>query len=1587
MDNSASASLRLPQSCCVILKRCPFASDFWIANRFGLFTFKSTIFNLANALCLGLEWYQGTKNMPIIEFISPLISKGIDNPAAIANKGFPYRDIADPRRLEELVYSIFEAKITKGTLSGFDKVSLMSGVRDMGRDCALFQHGILKGMIQCKKYQKSISKTDFGEEIVKYVLYSLLEPQLIPDARDFTYYIAATGGFVRDCSDLIDEFNIRICQEPDLNNWMQKLLLNPTLSDLKIADVDGKVKDILKQIKVLKIHSQDLDAYLMEQECRHLISLFFEVRTVTDNAEIEALRSDFSGYFNRELNESGIREELSRGSSALSHQRNEFDDIPDSHIPRSETAELLQWIKTVPEKDKFGNELNLCVLAGNAGMGKTVILKDLYEQLKVEGIAVLGLKADRLYAASLPQLQGLIGISLPLFDFIEQCKQRFVNTVIIIDQIDALSQTMSSDRNFLTVYKSLIDNYAHDASVRIVFSVRFFDLYYDPSLRQYKNIKTISVKPLAKEQVLEQLKKIGVFRERVSVKLMELLCTPNHLNVFSRIADALPTDESIISIQGLYTELWRQKVLSIPANSGLEIKRVKKLLYKIAKEMFKAQRISLNVHLFEEDSREISFLESQRLLKREGQQIQFFHQTFYDFVFAKRFVEKGDDLISYIKLQEQSIFVRSAVKMIMGYLRDFDFESYISILSKLLNDKEIFFHFRHMSLLTLASLESPEKSEVDLIEGCLSKSFLLSGLFFQQVRSVVWFDELLVRGSLDLLTTPLEKKAHLFEDLDEDPLEWEAQFGFAHWAATRLLIAHMNNSNPLAWDFAERVTDQALLRNLAFGLNLWEHPGALQLLGRCEDFINKDQFGFYSVLEKMAKTHPQVVIDKMQFLISTRKTVENGEQRERESVLKKLAGIAPEKLIDLLFVTVSAKFNKRNILNDTLISDYTFDRIDLREEEHLDSREFLYRLLAICLRRAAAKNDPEFLAFVKKHGRSKQKAVLRLIIFALKSNEGEFQSVVYNLFLYLQECGHIKLRDDFGVEYRELLESAFPLLGVEMQDYICNAILNLKVGDEIWIDKGWDKPVRRGKFGLSKYVYLCRLPRERVFADTLLKRSFLELERKFVGYKDTSNLGSVMAGMVTRPLPAKAYQNMTKKEWIKSFRKYASERDPFSGDYLKGGLEEHTWGFRDAVKSCSSEMIFDIIETVISDTSIPVQYAISGLLGLSEQETDRQRCIYLLKKVIAESNYDGWFWACADIAGNLVGGEEEDQELIDLLVEAAFDVKEKEFEANEAETDIGGLVTRGINTIHGRAARSLVEVKDKRFADQVFNALNLIFKEGPKESKAAVLYRYACLNHLDQERSYKLFLKTLVDEDDVFLLASSLWSLQYMGNHDFKGLYPIFEKLANAKNLGRDDSQFLVSILYFSHLYDRVGAGELLLTTLEKNQYAGNWLLNLIIKHVYHDDGSKRKSLSLLEAFFSIGQPMSPLVSDLSFVHAEHLKVEDVSDFLMAYISSAEFRLGTYLIKYLTAQCGREPFICVELFHKAMAKRTDVDPDRGVFREDDDTTKFIVGAFNSIRGNDRKSKETRKILLQSFDMALMDYKRRGKTEEILEELV
>ncbi len=163
-----------------------------------------------------------------------------DRPRAFENEPFPYNQISDSRRFEELVYSLYKIKIEHREFNVFDDIVLMTGVRESGRDCVLYVKGNPYGLIQCKQYQNNLSKNLLGEEITRFALYALANPSLIFDKEDFTYFVCVAKGFDNKCNEFIDGFNHLIGKESMLDRWITKSLKQPTLKHLSS---DGNLKN------------------------------------------------------------------------------------------------------------------------------------------------------------------------------------------------------------------------------------------------------------------------------------------------------------------------------------------------------------------------------------------------------------------------------------------------------------------------------------------------------------------------------------------------------------------------------------------------------------------------------------------------------------------------------------------------------------------------------------------------------------------------------------------------------------------------------------------------------------------------------------------------------------------------------------------------------------------------------------------------------------------------------------------------------------------------------------------------------------------------------------------------------------------------------------------------------------------------------------------------------------------------------------------------------------------------------------------------------------------------------------------------
>lgn len=1519
-----------------------------------------------------------------IVYEKPTIDKGtLPRPPALANKSFPYNDIADSRRFEELLYSVYKTKIENNTFDDFDDISLMTGVRDQGRDCVLIRDGKSHGLIQCKKYDKNYSKNDLGVEITRFVLFSILEKTLVHDRSDFTYYISVSKGFTADCSEFIDDFNKLAPEDSSLLDWIAKGLNMPTLKSLALSIDHDDVKSILSEIKVKRIVPQDLDRDLSTPALNYLVPLFFEVRTVTDNVKLDELIQKL-GY---DLSKEEVSKKLKSGSVSLNSEKKNFDDIKDSHLPRKETDDLYNWI--ISEKQCETKEVqNVCLLVGQAGYGKTVILKDLYDKCNFNGIPVLGLKADKLYTYTLDGLQKSLGFPIPVNEFIEACKKYHKKTVILIDQIDALSQSMASDRNYLNVFRSFIDQFTKDNSVRIIISIRPYELYYDPSLRIYKNMPTFELKPLSESEVLSVISKINIKKEDVSPKLFELLKVPNHLNIFIRVVAEGGLNLQATSVQSLYLELWNNKIVNLPSSVPVQRTNLKTVLYKIADQMFNTQRITVSSLKFEDDSSEIKYLVSERLLKSEGKQLQFFHQSFYDFVFAKQFVENTKDMLEYIKQSEQSIHIRPALKMIISYLRDYDETQYEDTIRLIFEDQEILFHIKHVLFSLLISQNSPSKAEIDLVKDLIHKSIHLQLMFFELAISTVWFDVAEKEGLLNVL------KSETIGDVDfsEDLIAYRKNVAF-------FFLRHhiVTYDASVAWLFLKSVQDDKVVEDLLFSVEKWNNPISYELFERCKNFETTNPFGFYHVLDSIAKNNEDYAIEILSKLLPLHfKKSKSDKDYEEKEVLKTLAKACPHKLFPVLYDCIEVDLKREIEYDHGIIRDWKYNYVDLHDRKSIFGSEFIYQLLAVCLKRTARGYPEYFLQFFEKSKNSRYQAILRVLLFSLNSNEEQHSDSVFTIFKKLFESGLISQDSDLEFELRNLIEHAFKYFKPNQKDYVISQIKRYENKYEMGFHE-YEEPRKKyfySHWGLAKYYWLLRLPTQVISVDKELNRNLQELKRRFGDRKEKRRSRSAMAGVVHSPIKASAYQYMTNTQWLKAFKKYNDNNSRSGKDFLKGGLDELASTFRKTVQDNPSNQKLELIESILDDPSINIRYAIYGLSGWTEKRSDlKEKTIPLFKTILNDGDGSD-LTIYIDIASNLICDSNNDEDIVKFLINKALNFENHKrtiFLNHEEEktTSINGLVMAGINTVCGSAVRTLLFFKDPIYKDSIFNTLENILTSAPDEVRAIVYWQFAYLTHLDKERAYDVFTRNINLENNVYIIASSIWSLQYLRNiTGFELISKPYEKLIESRLLGQDDSYSLFLILYGSYLHGQIGAEDLLLKHLYFNKNISSRAIREILKYYYDVPNSKKKNDRLLNLIIKQISEDDEEDMKLNFLNVEHVRITDIKEFLMQYILSPKFKLSEYFIEYLIYQCGVSVHAAIDIFDLAINKHTQNEKNpQAYYRSDETAIKFVVGAYDCLHGIDEDSKTKRKKLLLLFDQILMDYRLRRRADNILENII
>lgn len=1484
-----------------------------------------------------------------------------------------------PNEFEVLIYHLAKHEIKYGEFQNtYEDAFLLGGVRDKGRDVALFFKGACCGVIQCKHSENVLnqfSKSELVREIIKFLLHSFLDSSLLSNSNSFTYYIAISHKFSADSFELLKDFNNLILNEDKLQKWCETVIKsNKAFEKFSYTSIEQKLKEALSKLLVRIIVSDDIKLWLRKDYNNSVVTKFFEVKQViNDQTIIQGIeeikktiqeQSEFKTTSDKPI--SLLLEEVKKASFNLFNQKNQFENVSESHIVRKETSELLNWIKT-PLTVQEG-ETNIALLVGNAGCGKTVILKDLYTELVENDIPVLGLKSDRYYVNSIAELEDKLNLNESITKIIRTLKEEYEHVIILIDQLDALSQTLSGKREYLDTFNYLINEIKNIDKVRIIISVRTYDLNYDPDLQNYRNHKIIKVSLLNPEEVTKILLKLGVTYSSLSSQLKNLLSTPNNLNVFCKVYNSSFILSSIQTLHDLYDKLWEQKTIKNLTYS-FNSENVKSFLFELAYKMNSQQRISLHIVGFNDVyHNEINYLASEQIVINEGEQLQFFHQTFYDYVFAKQFIEKEESIEQFILQNNNGLFIRSALKMIITFLSKYEHSKYIETLDSILHSKKFKFHIKFLLINLLGYEENPSIKEKQFLKYKVFKNKKLKTLFIESVNSGEWLKFLIEE---DILNNLISNKKGSDDNINLCYLTLSR-----HLPRYREIV--LNYLNVMS-EFNSR---QRFIIRLLYFLKEWDNSIAFKLFESSLNPHNEGSFDYYKILEDAIEyDHNWVIKVFKSFLINKIEGRERKEATDRNmidyhenEICEKLYAKDSLTAFNFSYEIVELMINKDKPKGEitTNYMDLQFWLFDYDRAEKSHGYEHFFYMMIKTLEDFAKDNVMEFREIYESIKNTYSYTFQRLLIYGLIQNPTEFKNEIFEFIAEQHKREGFQIVDKVDYQIRQLIKVTYEHFNSTQKNKLIVMILSIRPENEIKVFSHNGKKILPGKFyGKTMLTYLKCIPNDELLKNYELKKTYQELKRKFDNPILDEEPNKIRIRGIIPPLNSKSRQEMSFQNWISTFKKYNNSlRDnPFSNI---GGLNEHARSFKEEVIK-RTDHFFPLIEQLINE-EVPTDYLIEGLNGLKEGNYHPNKTMQVFKKAIKNKFSQFETLQLVWITEYFIKHKIVDDTVLDFLCYNAINHE-------DPKEDKENPLQHGINTVRGAAVDRIVRINfNVSFSDKIFSTLLNACDDLSLSVRVSMMPSMFVLMHLSRERTLELFLKaTLKNEEEI--ISYSFKTAQYLSHNYFEKLLPYFEK-AMIYDSTIENVSILLAIAW---LNNKEESYDLLQKALKNNNKAKSKMIDVSINNIIRNN--KKLDPKCVELYCSfLNEVDKDIITEYgnSFLF---LKPKDFQILLPILKKYAKSRMGTvnlhYFYDYIMKCVKKHPRECLLLLSN-FKKQEKPDVQQGYTA--DERIKVVIGIYNSLRESIPYEIKYLNRALTIFDYMLQDTSYRKDAYRVIQEV-
>ncbi|MEU9914775.1 hypothetical protein [Streptomyces sp. NPDC051001] len=994
--------------------------------------------------------------------------------------------------------------------------------------------------------------------------------------------------------------------------------------------------------------------------------------------------------------------------------------------------------------DPDGSQILLC--EGRAGMGKSTVVCEVVQKLQAQGWYAAAARmntvgADTLSAVALGRAMELVDSPAVVLANVADGKP----SLLVVDQLDAVSTYSGRMSEVYGAVAEVLEQLRHEPMVKVLLVARTIDVEEDSRLRELAadsdRVERIRLDELSDESVRAVLQGAGTDPASLDPETFQLLKVPLNLSVFSRLSPTARTS-SYRTLQQLYDQFTRERRQAVEPKlrprSWADITTT--LVQHLSdREILTAPRLALDGF----DQTDVQLLESEGILVSEtGNRIGFFHESYFDYLFARSFMSGSVTLHDFLASSGQALFRRAQTRQILEYSDALDRNRFRSTVGQLLASEAIRPHIKDVVIAVLRQLDATAGD-------------------WRELDDLAWDGSLLAPKILSVLGQPSWFDA---ADYDGRWEPWLADPATAGHAFAPLLDAASHRPQRVAALVTPHIGSSEIWRDRLRQLVFWVLNGDLE--GLVIELIQRGELdplpghtddgdALLINLQSLAQSDPQSATRILGAYL--RRAVARASQGGHEDPFKAglLTNYPPtaREVIGQLSSGAPAAFVHQVL---PFVLDFAAAK-SANGGQPLPTRMYLgaYEFGSLLVRgidealRALAHTNPEIVDATLPRLTVVNGPETNYIVSRLYTKVDRPDEAVE--WLVADSCRRQSLWDEVTWASRDMIASVSARCSAESLNRLLTSLLSFH--------PAWDTPGIRGhsRVGLTQYRLLAAVDPNR--GTDQVRRRLGEWERKF-GTVVLTPVPSTYIRGTESPISDAAATRMKDAHWLKALAIYAEpERNTHWS--TRGGADElsQTLG-----RQAEREPQRFASLALKLDGNSPLTYFTTILRGASPfLDTD---CFGALCAHIYRSCGPGTITElCRAIETNLAN---TDQNIVGLLEEFSNDQS-----ADNGYTTTEDLVTAGINTARGQTAwvtGALLTHGDQNLEVLARITGNLAHDAAPAVRACAALAVHALHKHQPQP--------ALALADELFAQA----------NTDLYAAYPVRDLLILA--LQQDTARF-----------------------------------------------------------------------------------------------------------------------------------------------------------------------------------------------------